>query len=75
MNILFGYFNTKVDKEDISKRTVRNESLHQISNDSGVRVINFATSKNFSQKCNVPTLQTNKDRQTGEYFNVSTIVI
>jgi hypothetical protein len=29
------------------KPTIGNESLHQISNDNGVRVVNFATSKNL----------------------------
>jgi hypothetical protein len=31
---------------DIFKPTVGNESLHEISNDYGIRVVNFATSKN-----------------------------
>jgi hypothetical protein len=31
--------------ENILKPTTRNESLHEDSNDNGVRVINFATSK------------------------------
>jgi hypothetical protein len=32
------------------KPTIRNESLHEISNDNGVRVVNFATSKNLIAK-------------------------
>jgi hypothetical protein len=47
---LLGDFNTKVFKEDIFKPTIGNESLHEIINDNGVRVIYFATSKNLSVK-------------------------
>jgi len=35
--------NAKVGREDIFKPTIRNKSLHKISNDNGVRVVNFAT--------------------------------
>ena len=34
-------------REDSFKPTVGNESIHQDSNDSGVRIVNFATSKNL----------------------------
>jgi hypothetical protein len=43
--ILLGDFNTKVGREDIFKPTIGKESSHEISNDNGVRVVNFATSK------------------------------
>ena len=43
LKILLGDFNTKVRIENIFKPTVGNESLHQDSNDNGVRIINFAT--------------------------------
>jgi hypothetical protein len=46
MKNLLGDFNAKVDREDIFKSTIGNESSHEISNDNGVRVVNFATSKN-----------------------------
>jgi len=36
-----------VGRENIFKPTVGNESLHQGSNDNGVRIVNFATSKNL----------------------------
>jgi exonuclease III len=36
--ILLGDFNEKVGREDIFKPTIGNESLHETSNDSGVRV-------------------------------------
>jgi hypothetical protein len=47
MKILLGDFNAKVGREDIFKPTIGNESLHEISTDNGVRVVNFATSKNL----------------------------
>jgi hypothetical protein len=48
-------FNTEVGRKYIFKPAVGNESAHEISNDNGVRVVNFSTSKNLSQKCIVPT--------------------
>jgi hypothetical protein len=50
MKILLEDFSVKVGGEDIFKPTVGNESLHKVSNDSGVRVGNFATSKNMIVK-------------------------
>jgi hypothetical protein len=47
MKILLGYFSAKVGREDIFKPTIGDESLHEISNDNRVRVVNFATSKNL----------------------------
>jgi hypothetical protein len=47
MKILMGDFNVKVGREDILKLIIGNESLHEVSNDNGVRVINFTTSKNL----------------------------
>jgi hypothetical protein len=56
MKILLGDFNAKVGREDIFKPTIGNESLHKISNDNGVRVVNFATTqKPYCQKYYVPT--------------------
>ena len=46
MKILLGNFNAKVGRENIFKPTIGNESLYQDSNDNGVRIVNFATSKN-----------------------------
>jgi hypothetical protein len=37
MKILLGDFNAKVGREDIFKPTIGNESLHEITNDNGVR--------------------------------------
>jgi len=36
-------FNAKVGGENIFKPTIGNESLHQDSNDNGVKLVNFAT--------------------------------
>jgi exonuclease III len=43
-------FNAKAGREDIFKPTIGNESLHKTSNDNGVRILNFATSKNLVVK-------------------------
>jgi hypothetical protein len=50
MKILLGDFSAKVGREDILKLTVGNETLHEISNDNGVRIVNFAPSKNLTVK-------------------------
>jgi endonuclease/exonuclease/phosphatase family metal-dependent hydrolase len=50
MKILLGDFNAKVGREDIFKPTIRNESLHEINNDNGIRLVNFGTSKNLRVK-------------------------
>jgi endonuclease/exonuclease/phosphatase family metal-dependent hydrolase len=50
MKILLGDFNAKVGREDIFKPTIGNESLHETSNDNGVRVVNFTTPKNLIVK-------------------------
>jgi exonuclease III len=50
MKILLGDFIAKVGREDIFKPIIGNESLHEASNDNGVRVVNFATLKNLVVK-------------------------
>jgi hypothetical protein len=45
--ISLGDFNAKVGSEDIFKPIIGNGSLHEASNDNGVRVVNFANSKNL----------------------------
>jgi hypothetical protein len=40
----------KLHREDIFEPTIENESLYEISNDNGVRVVNFITSKNLNVK-------------------------
>jgi len=46
MKILLGDFNAKVRRENIFKPTTENGSLHQDSNDKGIRLVNYATKKN-----------------------------
>jgi hypothetical protein len=50
MKNFLGHFNAKVGKKDIFKPTIGNESLHEMSKNNGVRVVNFATSKNLIVK-------------------------
>jgi hypothetical protein len=45
MKIMLGDVNAKVGRENIFKPTIGNERLHEISNDNGVTVVNFTTSK------------------------------
>jgi hypothetical protein len=49
MKILLDFY-AKLGRQDIFKPTIGNESLHEDSNDNGVRVLNFATSKNLVVK-------------------------
>jgi hypothetical protein len=46
MKILL-HFNAKVGREEIFKPTIGNESLDEISNDNGVRIVNSDKSKNL----------------------------
>ena len=50
IKILLGDFNAKVGRENIFKPTTGNESLHQASNDNGVRIVNSVTSNNLMVK-------------------------
>jgi len=43
MKILLGDFNAKMERENILKLTVRNENLHQHSNDKGISKVSLAT--------------------------------
>jgi hypothetical protein len=47
---LLGNFNAKAAREGIFKPVSGNESLHEANNDNGIRVVNFATSKNLVVK-------------------------
>jgi hypothetical protein len=44
---MLGDFNSKVEREYIFKPTIRNKSLHEISNGSGITIANFVTSKSL----------------------------
>jgi hypothetical protein len=75
--ILLGDFNAKAGREEIFKPTIGNETFHEISNDNGVRAVNFATSKYVIIKsmmfphCNIHKFMwTWKDTQTNcPYFD------
>ena len=43
--MLLGESNEKLGREDIPKPTIGNDSLHEDTNENGVRIANFATSK------------------------------
>jgi hypothetical protein len=45
VNIKLGDFSEKVGRKHVLKPTVGNESLHEISNDSRIRVLNFTCQK------------------------------
>jgi hypothetical protein len=45
ITILLGDLNTKVCREVIFKPTIRNESLQEIRNYSGIRIVNFVPPK------------------------------
>jgi hypothetical protein len=42
MKTLLGDFDAKIGRQDIPKPTIGKESLNEISNHNGVRVVNFA---------------------------------
>jgi hypothetical protein len=67
MKILLGDFSAIISREDIFKPTIGTECLHEISDDNGVRLVNFATSKPQSQKYDVPTLQHPTIQQLGRF--------
>jgi hypothetical protein len=47
MKILLGDFSAKVEREDILKPTIGNQSLHGTGNDNRVRIVNCAMSENL----------------------------
>jgi hypothetical protein len=76
MTILLGDFNAKVGREDIFKPTIGNESSREISNDNGVRVVNFATSKNLVVKSTIfPHRSIHKYTWTSPYGQMHTRLI
>ena len=50
MKILLGDFNAKVERENIFKPTIGNESIHQDSYDNDIRILKFASSENLFVK-------------------------
>jgi hypothetical protein len=54
--LLLGDFSAKLGRNDVFKPTIGNENLHEINNGNGVRVVNFAMSRNLTRrKYNIPT--------------------
>lgn len=43
--IILGDFNAMIGKENICKLTIGSESLHEITNDNGNKLISFASAK------------------------------
>jgi Endonuclease/Exonuclease/phosphatase family. len=50
MKILLGDFNAKVERENIFQPKIGTQSVHPESNNNGIRLVNFATSKNLRVK-------------------------
>jgi hypothetical protein len=48
MKVTLGDFNANVGRKGIFKQTIGNNSLNEISNNNGVRVVSFTTSKTLS---------------------------
>jgi hypothetical protein len=65
MKILLGDFDAKVGKKGIFKPINGNESLHEISNHNGVRLVNFATSENLTVKVLFSGSAGNRTRASG----------
>lgn len=47
VRIIIGDCNAQIDQETVYRSTIGRASLYQISNYNGVRIINFATSKDL----------------------------
>jgi len=48
IKIILGDFNAKVGKENIYRLTIGNESLHNETNNNGIKMIQFAISKDLN---------------------------
>jgi hypothetical protein len=50
MKIVLGNFDARLELQNIFKVTIGNESVHDGSDDNGVKVVNFGISKNLITK-------------------------
>jgi hypothetical protein len=71
--ILLGDFNAIISREDIFKLKIGNESLHEISSDNGVTVVNFETSKNLTVR-NTKCTESHKVEDRADVKQVRDIV-
>jgi len=60
IKIILGDFNAKAGKGDIYKPTTGNESLHNETNNNGIKMIQFAISKDFNTRSTFPHKDNNK---------------
>jgi len=60
VKILLGYFKAKLCREGIFMPIIGQDILNQNSNDNGVRLVNFATSKNLVVKSTMFPHQNNR---------------
>jgi hypothetical protein len=64
IQMLLEDFNAKVGREDIFKPKIQNESLHETSNDNGVRLVDFVKSTMFAHCKMHKYTWTSPDRKT-----------
>jgi hypothetical protein len=50
MKIMLVHFSEEVGRGDVFKSAIGDESVHEINNDKGARVVNFAISENIIVK-------------------------
>jgi hypothetical protein len=68
--------NAKVERENIFRQIIGNDSLHQDSNDNGVGIINFATSKNLVvESTKFPPRNIHKYKCTTPYGNTHNYIV
>jgi hypothetical protein len=61
IKIILGDFNAKVGKEYIYKPTIGNKSLHNETNNNGIKIIQFTISKGFKVRSTFPHKDIHKE--------------